>query len=283
MSADHQRAFEIRLQRVLAHIHDNLAGDLSLDALADVACMSRFHWHRVFTAVTGETPAEAIRRVRLLKAANALLHSDDSLEQVARRHGYADAASFSRAFRAYHNASPGEFRERGVELASTLRRKESFLPMYPVTIETLAPARAAGMLHIGPYTDLSRAFQQLGGILAARNLFAVTRGLFAIYHDAPGARPEAESRAHVAVITGEGFPPDVPGLDYFDLAGGRHAVLAHTGPYATLGAAYDWLYGSWIPQSGEEPRDAPPVEFYVNDPRTTTPDHLRTDIRLPLA
>ena len=42
-------ANEKRLLRVLDHIHDNPAGDLSLDALSDVAAMSRFHWHRVLT------------------------------------------------------------------------------------------------------------------------------------------------------------------------------------------------------------------------------------------
>jgi AraC family transcriptional regulator len=271
-----------RLLRVLTYIHDNPGGDLGLDALSDIACMSRFHWHRVFTAVTGETLAEAIRRVRLLKAANALVQDDASLAEIAARHGYADAASFSRAFRAFHHMSPGEFRERGVELVNQLRRNEGSSTMYPVSIETLPPARAAGVLHRGPYTDLGRAFQQLGGILAARNLFAKTRALFAIYHDAPKSKPDTDLRAHVAVILADDFPSDLPDLNYFDLAGGRHAVLQHTGPYATLGSAYEWLYGQWLPQSGEEPRDAPPIELYVNDPRATPPDQLRTDIRLPL-
>jgi AraC family transcriptional regulator len=281
-SRDSLRAFEARLLRVLTHIHDNPAADLGLDALADVACMSRFHWHRVFHAATGETLADAVRRIRLLKAANALIASDAPLDHIAARHGYADAASFSRAFSAFHQLSPGAFRARGQAIAVNLRHSAGATPMFPVTIETLEPARAAGVLHTGPYAGIGAAFQQLGGILAARNLFAQTRALFAIYHDAPDAKPEAELRSHVAVILGDGFPPDLPGLDYFDVAGGKHAVLKHTGPYATLGPAYDWLYGKWLPQSGEEPRDAPPIELYVNDPRSTPPDQLRTDIRLPL-
>lgn len=281
-AADNQARFEARLARVLVHIHDNLDGDLSLDALADIACLSRFHFHRAFRAVTGETLAEAIRRIRLLTAANALLQDGAPLDAVATRHGYADAASFSRAFRAFHQMSPGEFRERGVRLANDLRLNPGAAAMYPVAIETLPAARAAGVLHTGPYAGIGAAFQKLGAILAARGLFAKTQALFAVYHDAPDARPEAELRSHVAVILGDGFPADLPGLDYFDIAGGRHAVLQHTGPYATLGPAYEWLYGKWLPQSGEEPRDAPPIELYVNDPRTTPAANLRTDIRLPL-
>ncbi len=284
MSAeDNQRTFEARLLRVLAHIHDNLDGDLSLDALADIACMSRFHWHRAFRAVTGETLADATRRIRLLKAANALVGTDAPLDAIATSYGYADAAGFSRAFRAFHQMSPGEFRDQGVQLANDLQRNPGADTMYPVTIETLPAARAAGVLHTGPYAGISAAFQKLGGILAARNLFAHTKALFAIYHDAPDSKPEADLRSHVAVIIGDGFPPALPGLDYFDVAGGKHAILQHTGPYATLGPAYEWLYGKWLPRSGEEPRDAPPIELYVNDPRTTPPGQLRTDIRLPLA
>lgn len=154
--------------------------------------------------------------------------------------------------------------------------------MYPVTIEDLPPMRAAGVPHVGPYIGIGRSFQTLGGIVAARNLFPHARGMIAVYHDSPGAKPDAELRAHAGLIIAEGFPPGIEGLEYFDLVGGRRAIMQHKGPYATLGAAFEWLYGKWLPQSGEEPRDAPPIELYVNDPRDTPPDQLRTDIRLPL-
>jgi hypothetical protein len=36
-----------------------------------------------------------------------------------------------------------------------------------------------------------------------------------------------------------------------------------------LSRAYTWFYGTWLPGSGEEPGDTPPMEEYVNDPRTT--------------
>ena len=69
-------AYEARMLRVIDYIHDNLDGDLSLDNLADVAAMSRFHWHRVFHAMTGETCAAAVRRVRLNRAAGWCIRID---------------------------------------------------------------------------------------------------------------------------------------------------------------------------------------------------------------
>jgi AraC family transcriptional regulator len=281
-AAEHQ-TYEARLLRVLSYIYDHLDGDLSLDVVADVACMSPHHWHRVFRAMTGETLADAIRRVRLLKAANALVREGAPVADIAERFGYPNLASFSRAFSAQHGKPPGAFRDESHERAATLRRATGGHPMYPVIVQNLPACRAAGVPHVGPYEGLGQAFQKLGAVIAARNLFSHVESLIAVYHDAPGSKAETDLRSHAAVIAGSGFPQGIEGLDYFALVGGKHAILQHRGPYATLGSAYEWLYGKWLPQSGEEPRNAPPIELYVNDPRTTPPDQLRTDVRLPLA
>lgn len=93
------QAYENRLIRVVNYIHDNLDGDLSLDALSDVAAMSRFHWHRIWTAMTGETLAQTTRRIRLHRASVMLVFEEASLSEIAARCGYPDQASFTRAFR----------------------------------------------------------------------------------------------------------------------------------------------------------------------------------------
>ena len=64
--------------------------------------------------------------------------------------------------------------------------------------------------------------------------------------------------------------------------GGWGAVLRHRGPYATMRAAYQWLYGHWLVHSGHTVHDAPVFEEYLNNPRDTAPADLLTDIYLPL-
>lgn len=59
-------------------------------------------------------------------------------------------------------------------------------------------------------------------------------------------------------------------------------MLAHPRAPATLPATYAWLHGQWLPKSGEELRDSPPIEVYLSDPRTTPLDQMRTDVRLTL-
>lgn len=80
--------YEQRVLRVLRYINENPAGDLSLDVLAEVALMSRFYWHRVFQAMTGETCAQAVRRIRLYRAATWLRNETDSISGIAKRVGY---------------------------------------------------------------------------------------------------------------------------------------------------------------------------------------------------
>ncbi len=57
-----------RINAVLDHVRHNVAEDLSLDALAQVAGFSPFHFHRLFKTLTGETVSDLVTRLRLERA-----------------------------------------------------------------------------------------------------------------------------------------------------------------------------------------------------------------------
>ncbi len=57
--------------------------DLSIEALAERACLSLYHFHRVFTAVAGEAPGEMCRRLRMQRAAWQLCYTDASITAIA--------------------------------------------------------------------------------------------------------------------------------------------------------------------------------------------------------
>jgi AraC family transcriptional regulator len=274
-----QGPYETRLLRVLDYIHEHPDGDLSLDTLADVAAMSRFHWHRVFRAMTGETCAQAVRRIRLHRAACRLLREDCPVAEVAAGVGIPNVRSFTRMFGAVYGMSPAAFRSRGELRPPRLLPDRKETAAYPVETSEIPARRLAAVPHRGAYLKIGRAFEMLGSILASRHLWPQVGGMVAVYYDAPGAVPEAAQRSHAGVET-EGPVPH--GLDEVCLPAGRCAVLHFRGPYAGLQAGYDYLYGDWLPRSGEEPRDAPPIEVYLNTPADTAPDDLRTEICLPV-
>jgi len=273
--------YEARLLRVLDYIHDNPAGDLSLDQLADVAAMSRFHWHRVFHGMTGETCAQAVRRVRLTLAANWLVKSDLPLKEVATKVGYPNQQSFTRIFSDAYGLTPGAFRAR-VELVPHLQPpKKGSHPMYPIEISDHPARRLAAIPHQGSYLEIGKVFEKLSALFTARNLWPQATGMMGVYYDDPDAVDEADLRSHAGIaITGD-MALDAP-LEPLDLPQGRYAVMHYKGPYSGLAAAYRYMFGEWLPKSGEEAGDHPPVEMYLNSPQEVAPEDLLTDVCVPL-
>ncbi len=273
-------SYEDRILRVLTYIHDHPDGDLSLDALADVAAMSRFHWHRVFRALTGETCAQAVRRIRLHRAAVQLVRSDNSVSQVAHSVGYPNPNSFIRAFTEAYGSSPAAFRKAGQFLPAHPNFKTGGYPMHPVTTRTEPARRVIALPHKGAYSEIGKSFEAFAALCESRQLWPQVGPVVGIYFDSPDEVPEDQLRSYAgAEFHGDGTPD---GMEDVQIAGGKTAVLTYKGPYSGLEAAYHSLFGNWLPESGEEPADQPCYEIYLNDPRDTAPEDLLTEICLPL-
>ena len=153
--------------------------------------------------------------------------------------------------------------------------------MREVEIKDVAAMRIAGIEHRGPYTEIGRAFDRLHGLMGQLNLYRPDQTFVAIYFNDPSQTPAAELRS-VAGMSVAAQTAVEPPLKLFDVASGPCAVLRHLGPYAELGAAWDWLYAIWLPQSGRAAAHRPSTEIYINTPMTAAPKDLITDIRLPL-
>ena len=274
--------YENRILRVLDYIHNNPAGDLSLDALSDVAAMSRFHWHRVFHAMTGETLADAVRRIRLHRSACWLVQTEHPLADVATLAGFGNTPSYIRAFRQAYSLSPTAFRKRGQITSPYHPKSKGQIPMFPIDIIDAPARRLLATPHRGPYMEIAKAFERLGAILAARNLWPQTRGMVGVYYDDPSAIKAADLRSHAGVVVDAALP-SVEGLNDVHLPGGRMAMLHFKGHYSGLPAAYAHLYGTWLPASGQDAGHSPVFEDYLNSPMDTAPEDLLTDICLPLA
>lgn len=270
-----------RLSRVTAYIHEHLDEEIDLAALAGVACLSPWHWHRVYHALHGETVAATVRRLRLKRAASDLANTAPGIESIARRAGYEAVPSFSRAFRAAYGPPPAQYREQGGHARFGARTSDGEHAMYPVEIVRLSELRLAAIGHVGAYMEIGRSFDHLFGSLAARAQIAPDMRSISVYLDDPSAVPEDRLRAQAGIVIDGGFAVEAP-LERVAVRAGTYAVLRHKGPYADMCAAYEWLFGEWLARAGHEADDAPVFEEYLNTPRDTPPTELRTDIHLPL-
>ena len=276
--------YQRQLDVVTDYIYTHLDDDLSLETLAHVSGFSRYHWHRIYRAVRGETAAQTVRRLRLERAAAMLTETSWPVERIAWKAGFTGTEVFSRAFLRAYRTTPSRFRIGGrpasidspvTSCGSGSTSSVSQDPGWAVRVETRRGYRLAVSEHRGSYMDIGRAFSRVRDRVGSGSL------MVAIYEDDPDAVPPADLRSAAGTVVDPGtkIPHD---LTERMVPTGRYAIMRYIGPYSSMHAAYLWLYGQWLRSSGEEPRDHPVIEEYLTDPATTPPVDAVTDILLPL-
>ena len=99
-----------RVNRAIDHIVRNLGRPLRLEEVAEAACFSPFHFHRVFKAVVGETLSEFVKRQRLERALYLMSHAPKrSLMSIAIDCGFSSSSDFSRSFKQRYGVPPSVF------------------------------------------------------------------------------------------------------------------------------------------------------------------------------
>lgn len=157
--------------------------------------------------------------------------------------------------------------------------------LHNVHIQTLPAIRIATLRHFGDYQTMGPTFERLIMWAFGETLIKAGARTFGIFYDDPKSIPVDDLRSDACVEIPRSY--DMKAASHTDIrpaetTSGRHAVFIYNGPYSELEKPYSWLYETWLPQSGEEPRDQPCFEEYLNDARNTAPADLKTAICIPL-
>jgi AraC family transcriptional regulator len=104
------RLDEARLRRVLGYIEEHLEQDITVADLADVACLSLFHFTRAFAAAMGVPPHRYVSEKRLENAKSMIATGRASLSEIALESQFSSQSSFTRAFRRATGMTPAEYR-----------------------------------------------------------------------------------------------------------------------------------------------------------------------------
>jgi len=203
--------YEDRLNRVTEYIYDHLDDDIDLYRLAEIACLSPYHWHRIYAAIRGETIANTVKRVRLHRAAGYIAQTSMRVEDVAKRSGYPNLQSFNRIFKSVYGMPPVQYRKRGSHTQfHPLSSIEGATKMYDMKIENLPSMQVSTVDHKGSYMQISKGFEQLMGWLGARALINNDTRMFGIFYDDVELVPQQILRSKAAATILKEFPVEDP-------------------------------------------------------------------------
>lgn len=185
-----QRQLDPRTEQAILLISTRFREALALPDIAAGVGLSTFHFHRLFKADTGETPAAYLARVRLEHAAHLIVILPDApLLQIALDSGFSSAATFARAFRQYLHLTPSEYRQQN-KLVVNAQMPSPALRLRQLPERRLRVTRCA-LDEIA----LTNAYRQLGrqghGMCAALGIFV----------DAPFHQERASCRHFLALET----------------------------------------------------------------------------------
>jgi AraC family transcriptional regulator len=288
--------YQERILRVLTHIQEHLDEALDLEELARVACFSSFHFHRIFAAMTGETIADHVRRLRLERAATEMRSGAKPVIQVALEAGYEAHAAFTRAFKAAYGVSPTEFRRATGRIAmlaapsgvhfrpgvplTTFNTNHITTKVMKVITRKIKPMRVACLRHVGPYEDTNQTWFDLMACLSADKQFHKRSVFIGMGHDNPSVTPAAELR-YDACITVEGdYEPEKP-VELQTIAGGDYAVAKNC-PLGKIKDGFQHLYGQWLARSSRELRPAPSFVVFARAGEAVARTKQPMDIYMPL-
>jgi len=295
MKPNTERDYHRRIARVIEAILADPGAPHTVDSLASIAHLSPYHFHRIYRAMTGESIAETVQRVRLAQAAYRLTVAGDSVTTVAGNVGYDSPQAFSRAFRGFTGVSPSAFQTRQKRLsvpyaegrqaaqgdanandnADTAGAEVPF-----VELIELAPLDVLCLRHEGPTATISQTFRTLWQTLGLSVRSTQVHGTIGIISGDP-----EDERGNFRYLAGviPAAPIAATGrLEAVRVEGGLYEAHRLVGPYALIAPTFAALFGGWLPQSGYEPDDRSALEFYRNRPAPDGQQECITDLMIPI-
>lgn len=293
--------YKVRACQAMNFISRNLHRDLSLDEIAEVAFFSKFHFHRIFKAVVGETVAGFTRRLRLERAAARLLANPmHDITEIAFGCGFSSSQNFAKAFRQNFGLSPTEFRKskngnkfgnNGNDLSLNVtydpetvfenQRIQERENTMNADVKELPERTVAYIRKMGPYgkETAGQAFAELMQWAGPRDLVGKS-AMLGVYWDHPEVTPPEKCRTDACIEVPHGTKVDGP-VDIQTIAGGQYVACRFEVTTDSFQQAWDDAFAHVI-SKGYELAEKPCYELYHNNGAEDPEGKWIFDICLPL-
>ncbi len=287
-----------RVNRAIDYIVQNLDQPLGLEVVADVACFSEFHFHRVFKSLLGETLNQFVKRVRLERALYLLSHGPrKSLTQISLACGFNSSSDFSRSFKQRYGVPPREFDIAGVrakgreEMQELVGNSETHYHVdrrkagnddegFDVQLRRL-PARSVAYIRVlEPYRPgvVKAATERL--MEWAEDCGQIDGQWLGYMWEDPEIVALKDCRYDVGVEVEHAIPTGDIGL--YEFPAMTVAQIEIRGSIELELRALQWLFGTWLPSSKYVPADQPCFGAWIGRPFKHGDEYFELFAQLPV-
>ena len=253
------------VSKALWYVESHFATEITLDDVAQMSNVSRYHISRVFGVATGLPVMRYIRGRRLTEATRALSNGAADILSVALDYGYGSHEAFTRAFRDHFGVTPevvrAERRLDNMKLVEPLRMdKIQHVNLEPPRFES---SRALLIAGIGERYNC----ENLAGIASQWQRFLPHFGhvpgqVGRVAYGVISNTDEAGNIDYLAGVEVSDFSHVDPELARLRVPEQRYAVFRHRDHISSIRATMFTIFNQWLPESGHRVVDAPELERY---------------------
>jgi len=301
--------YTARINRVMDYVERNMDQPINLNILAEIAHFSPFHFHRIFTLLVNETPAEFIQRIRIEKAAQYL--KDDprkSISEIAFDCGFNSVSMFSRTFRKHFDVSAKEFRARpklflvndGIYYSKNDQRlskihqpfsdsetqlcsvklKQLIFMDTTIKVQEMPEMQVIYCRHTGAFNQIGKAYEKLMKWAGPRGLMGPDSKGLTVYHDDPSITEIDKVRQSACLTVNQDVKVEGE-IGKMTIPRGKYA----TGHFEIKDTEFENAWNTmclWFTESGYEPGEGYSYELYYNN-HMEHPEHkFILDICIPV-
>lgn len=272
----------MRVKKSIEYIEEHLREDISLDDLAELCHVSRYHFHRVFQTVTASTVMKYIKGRRLSCAYIDLTNTDKRVIDIAFDYGFQSQESFSRAFKDMFQIPPGMLR-RSDNNAIFFNRFDNFTKrksMSPIKIDepVIVCLKSFQVLGKEFHTDLDQLFEKSPqywnefehDLSKSEELSGIKDRIVLYEYNPENLINDVPDFKYIPGIKKDEWNHVPENLSLFDVPEARYLVFKHKGGQDTLYKTYEYIDDVWIPDSQYELTGKYDFELY--DPKNRKSD-----------
>ncbi|MGB5791768.1 AraC family transcriptional regulator [Poseidonibacter sp.] len=275
---------------VMNYIYQYIDTDINIDELSIEMNVSKFHLHRIFKDEFGKNIYECIKSIRLQKASNLLISNPYStITDISKICGYSSQTSFLRAFRQRFEMTPKMWKNGGNKIYSnkilenlidTSDEKINFLEIEP-TIVKMPEIKGFYIRHQGYDKSIKKTWQKLQTWIYTNDITNYKQ--IALHHDNPIVTPLNECQ-YIAIVKCEDKETNLQNssLPILTIPQGIYAKFSLSGKYGDVIKLIQWVYHTWLINSGYETTTNPSYAIYHKNHFLSKDGIFELDYYLPI-